>query len=65
MLFNIIISQKMRNFIKIIACFFFFSLIVSCGGFSKKLTQEKLNIGPERAKKNVKEGRGVGNWSKF
>jgi hypothetical protein len=49
----------MRNLIKIIACFFLFSSIVSCGGF-KKVDARKVPIsGPERAKKNVREGRGV------
>ena len=52
----------MRNFIKIIAYFFLFSLLISCGkGFFKKVDTRKVPIsGPERAKKNVKEGRGVG-----
>ena len=52
----------MRNFIKIIAYFFLFSLIISCGkGFFKKVDTRKVPIsGPERAKKNIKEGRGVG-----
>ena len=52
----------MRNFIKIFVYFFLFSLIVSCGkGFFKKVDTRKVPIsGPERAKKNVKEGRGVG-----
>ena len=49
----------MRNFIKIIVCFFLFSLIVSCGGFKKVDTRKVPISGPERAKKNVKEGRGV------
>ena len=49
----------MRNFIKIIACFILFSSIVSCGGF-KKVDSRKVPIsGPERAKQNVKEGRGI------
>ena len=52
----------MRNFIKIIAYFFLFSLLISCGkGFFKKVDTRKVPIsGPEREKKNVKEGRGVG-----
>ena len=52
----------MRNFIKIIVYFFIFSLLVSCGkGFFKKVDTRKVPIsGPERAKKNVREGRGVG-----
>ena len=52
----------MRNFFKIIVYFFLFSLLVSCGkGFFKKVDTRKIPIsGPERAQKNVKEGRGVG-----
>ncbi len=50
----------MRNFIKIIALFFLFSSIVSCGGFKKVDTRKVPISGTERAKKNVKEGRGVG-----
>ena len=52
----------MRNFIKIIVYFFIFSLLVSCGkGFFKKVDTRKVPIsGPERAKQNIKEGRGVG-----
>ena len=52
----------MRNFFKIIVYFFLFSLLVSCGkGFFKKVDTRKVPIsGPERAIKNVKEGRGVG-----
>tara|TARA_A100001015_G_C14862458_1_gene660929 strand:- start:584 stop:1099 length:516 start_codon:yes stop_codon:yes gene_type:complete len=50
----------MRNFIKIFACFFLFSSIVSCGGFKKVDTRKVPISGPERAKQNVKEGRGVG-----
>ena len=49
----------MRNFIKLIACFFVFSLMVSCGGFQKVDTRKVPISGPERAKKNVKEGRGI------
>ena len=51
----------MRNFIKIIVCFFIFSLLFSCGkGFFQKVDTRQVPIsGPERAKKNVKEGRGV------
>ncbi len=52
----------MRNFFKIIVCFFLFSLFVSCGqGFFKKVDTRKVPIsGSERAKQNVREGRGVG-----
>ena len=53
-------KPKMRNFIKIIACFFVFSLMVSCGGFQKVDTRKVPISGPERAKKNVAEGRGIG-----
>ena len=50
----------MRNFIKIIACFFLILSIASCGGFKKVDTRKTPISGIERAKKNVKEGRGVG-----
>ena len=52
----------MRNLFKIIVYFFVFSMLVSCGkGFFKKVDTRQVPIsGPERAKKNVKEGRGVG-----
>ncbi len=50
----------MRNFIKIFALFFLFSSVVSCGGFKKVDTRKVPISGPERAKKNVREGRGVG-----
>ena len=50
----------MRNFIKIIVYSFLFSSIVSCGGFKKVDTREVPISGIERAKKNVREGRGVG-----
>ncbi len=52
----------MRNFFKITVYFLIFSLLVSCGkGFFKKVDTRKVPIsGPERAKQNVKEGRGVG-----
>ena len=51
----------MRNFFKIIVCFFLFSLVVSCGkDFFRKVDTRKVPIsGPERAKKNIAEGRGV------
>ena len=58
MLFNKF-EAKMRNFFKIIVYFFLFSSTVSCGGF-KKVDARKIPIsGPERAKQNVKEGRGA------
>ena len=52
----------MRNFFKIIVYFFIFSLLVSCGkGFFKKVDTRKTPIsGPERARQNIEEGRGVG-----
>ena len=61
MLLNTTEVWIMRNFIKIIVCFFIFSLLFSCGkGFFKKVDTRQVPIsGPERAKKNVKEGRGV------
>mgnify|MGYP001160857837 CR=1 FL=1 len=49
----------MRNFIKIIAYFILFSSVVSCGGFKKVDTRKVPISGPERAKQNVKEGRGI------
>ena len=49
----------MRNLIKIIAYFFILSSIVSCGGFKKVDTRKVPISGPERAKKNIAEGRGV------
>ena len=49
----------MRNLIKIIAYFLIFSVTVSCGGFQKVDTRKVPISGPERAKKNVAEGRGV------
>ena len=50
----------MRNLIKIIACLFLFSSIVSCGGFQKVDTRKIPIKGSERAKQNIKEGRGGG-----
>ena len=50
----------MRNSIKITAYFLIFSLIISCGGFQKVDTRKVPISGPERAKQNVREGRGVG-----
>ncbi len=49
----------MRNFIKIIVCFFLFSVVVACGGFQKVDTRKVPISGPERAKQNIKEGRGI------
>ena len=52
----------MRILLKILLYSLVFSLIFSCGkGFFKKVDTRDVPIsGPERAKKNVKEGRGVG-----
>ena len=52
----------MRNLLKILLYSLVFSLTLSCGkGFFKKVDTREVPIsGPERAKKNVKEGRGVG-----
>tara|TARA_Y100000817_G_C16821442_1_gene529085 strand:+ start:213 stop:725 length:513 start_codon:yes stop_codon:yes gene_type:complete len=49
----------MRNLIKIIAYFFILSSIISCGGFKKVDTRKVPISGPERAKKNIAEGRGI------
>ena len=49
----------MRNLIKIIASFVLFLSIVSCGGFKKVDTRKVPISGPERAKQNIKEGRGI------
>ncbi len=49
----------MRNFFKLFICFIIFSILSSCGGFQKVDTRKVPISGPERAKKNVKEGRGV------
>ena len=49
----------MRNLIKIIAYFFILSSIISCGGFKKVYTRKVPISGPERAKKNIAEGRGI------
>ena len=49
----------MRILTKIIAFFFLFSLMVSCGGFQKVDTRKVPIKGSERAKQNIKEGRGM------
>ena len=49
----------MRILTKIIAFFFLFSLMVSCGGFQKVDTRKVPIKGSERAKKNIDEGRGI------
>ena len=49
----------MRNFTKVIVYFFLISSLVSCGIY-KPVDARKVPIsGPERAKKNVAEGRGI------
>ena len=57
----------MRNFFKLFICFIIFSILSSCGGFQKVDTRNVPISGPERAKKNVREGRGVslGGINKF
>ena len=52
----------MRNLIKILVFFILLTSITSCGkGIFKKVDTREVPIsGPERAKKNVREGRGVG-----
>ena len=47
------------NIIKIIACFLLLFSTVSCGGFQKVDTRKVPISGPERAKKNIEEGRGI------
>ena len=55
------IKQIMRNSFKILLIFLVFSLTVSCKNIYKKVDAREVPIaGPERAKKNVKEGRGIG-----
>ena len=49
----------MTNFIKLFISFIIISLVSSCGGVKKVDTRKVPISGPERAKKNVKEGRGV------
>ena len=62
MLFNEYYFKKMRNLIKILVFFILLTSITSCGkGFFKKVDTREVPIsGPERAKKNVREGRGIG-----
>ena len=51
----------MRISFKILLVFLAFSLTTSCKGIYKKVDAREVPIsGPERAKKNVREGRGVG-----
>jgi hypothetical protein len=49
----------MRNFTKIILYFFLISSLLSCGIYKPVDTRKVPISGPERAKKNVAEGRGV------
>ena len=49
----------MRNFTKIILYFFLISSLLSCGIYKPVDTRKVPVSGPERAKKNVAEGRGV------
>ena len=49
----------MRNFTKVIVCFFLISSLVSCGIYKPVDTRKVPISGPERAKKNIAEGRGV------
>ena len=49
----------MRNFTKIIVYFFLISSLLSCGIYKPVDTRKVPVSGPERAKKNVAEGRGV------
>ena len=62
MLFYNKISQKMRILTKIIAFFFLFSLMVSCGGFQKVDTRKVPIKGSERAKTKHKRGKRDVNW---
>ena len=51
----------MRISFKILLVFLAFSITTSCKGIYKKVDAREVPIsGPERAKKNVREGRGVG-----
>ena len=56
----------MRNFTKVIVYFFLISSLVSCGIYKPVDTRKVPISGPERAKKNVAEGRGItfrkSNW---
>ena len=49
----------MRNFTKFIVYFFLISSLVSCGIYKPVDTRKVPISGPERAKKNIAEGRGV------
>ena len=53
-------KPKMRNFIKIIACFFLILSVASCGGFKKVDQRERPTDPEERRRQAVKEGRGTG-----
>ena len=49
----------MRNFTKVIVYFFLILSLVSCGIYKPVDTRKVPISGPERAKKNVAEGRGI------
>ena len=61
MLLIVVLNKNMRILVKLLLYIFIVSITVSCGkGFFKKVDTRKVPIsGPERAKQNVKEGRGV------
>ena len=60
MLLIVVLFKKMRNLIKIALIFLIFSITTSCKGIYKKVDAKTTPIsGVERAKKNVREGRGV------
>ena len=50
----------MTNLIKLFLFFLISISLLNCGGFKKVDTRKVPISGPERAKKNVKEGRGIG-----
>ena len=52
----------MRNFLSSFAIFLILAsalLLTSCGGWDPASTRDVSTVGPERARKNVEEGRGV------
>tara|TARA_B100001093_G_scaffold492857_1_gene534409 strand:+ start:7164 stop:7676 length:513 start_codon:yes stop_codon:yes gene_type:complete len=49
----------MPNFRKLTLFFLCFLILGSCGGFKKTDTRKTPISGPERARKNVEEGRGI------
>tara|TARA_B100000029_G_scaffold476350_1_gene520411 strand:- start:5397 stop:6044 length:648 start_codon:yes stop_codon:yes gene_type:complete len=55
-------NQKMRNFSRILGTYLILIssfFLTSCGGWDPQSTREVPVSGPERAKKNVAEGRGL------